>query len=211
MPLGRECSPLLLHRTTPSEHVQTSGQPDAGRQPLSSTPKRGKRERVRERERKCQKDERIMKSVGQTKKVEQKGWMEMANELWGTWPDLFCIKHDFYFSTKPNQASFDHFKGLTDKSTQNMAQNVCNRRCSIALLRDLGYDCWVCCSHCFHRKLSWTSEHMCARAECCCFHILDWLTNTRFLSCAVVGVNGWTGPRCRTIWSKVIITDDKEQ
>lgn len=43
MPLGRECSPLLLHRTTPSEHVQTSGQPDAGRQPLSSAP------RVRER------------------------------------------------------------------------------------------------------------------------------------------------------------------
>lgn len=38
MPLGRERSPLLLHRTTPSEHVQTSGQPDAGRQPLSSAP-----------------------------------------------------------------------------------------------------------------------------------------------------------------------------
>lgn len=38
MPLGRECSPLLLQRTTPSEHVQTSGQPDAGRQPLSSAP-----------------------------------------------------------------------------------------------------------------------------------------------------------------------------
>lgn len=38
MPLGRECSPLLLHRTTPSEHVQTSGQPAAGRQPLSSAP-----------------------------------------------------------------------------------------------------------------------------------------------------------------------------
>ena len=36
--MGRECSPLLLHRTTPSVHVQTSGQPDAGRQPLSSAP-----------------------------------------------------------------------------------------------------------------------------------------------------------------------------
>ena len=48
MPLGRECSPLLLHRTTPSEHVQTSGQPDAGRQPLSSAPGRrgGERGRV---------------------------------------------------------------------------------------------------------------------------------------------------------------------
>lgn len=47
--MGRECSPLLLHRTTPSEHVQTSGQPDAGRQPLSSAPgrrERGERERV---------------------------------------------------------------------------------------------------------------------------------------------------------------------
>lgn len=49
MPLGRECSPLLLHRTTPSEHVQTSGQPDAGRQPLSSAPGRRGRERERER------------------------------------------------------------------------------------------------------------------------------------------------------------------
>lgn len=38
MPLGSVCSPLLLHRTTPSEHKQTSGQPDAGRQPLSSAP-----------------------------------------------------------------------------------------------------------------------------------------------------------------------------
>lgn len=45
MPLGRECSPLLLHRTTPSVHVQTSGQPDAGRQPLSSAPgERGMKE-----------------------------------------------------------------------------------------------------------------------------------------------------------------------
>lgn len=49
MPLGRECSPLLLHRTTLSEHVQTSGQPDEGRQPLSSTPKSGKIERQRKR------------------------------------------------------------------------------------------------------------------------------------------------------------------
>ncbi len=48
MPLGRECSPLLLHRTTPSKHVQTSGQPDAGRQPLSSAPwERWKREKKR--------------------------------------------------------------------------------------------------------------------------------------------------------------------
>lgn len=47
MPLGRECSPLLLQRTTLSEHEQTSGQPDAGRQPLSSTPER---ETERERE-----------------------------------------------------------------------------------------------------------------------------------------------------------------
>lgn len=44
MPLGRVCSPLLLHRTTLSEHVQTSGQRDAGRQPLSSTPMRGEKD-----------------------------------------------------------------------------------------------------------------------------------------------------------------------
>lgn len=49
MPLGRECSPLLLHRTTLSEHVQTSGQPDAGRHPLSSAPgQRGRRDKDRE-------------------------------------------------------------------------------------------------------------------------------------------------------------------
>lgn len=48
MPLGRECSPLLLQRTTPSEHVQTSGQPDAGRQPLSSAPGEEKRQRRKE-------------------------------------------------------------------------------------------------------------------------------------------------------------------
>lgn len=42
-PLGRECRPLLLHRTTPSVHVQTSGQPDEGRQPLSSAPEGGAR------------------------------------------------------------------------------------------------------------------------------------------------------------------------
>lgn len=68
--MGRECSPLLLHRTTLSEHVQTSGQPDAGRQPLSSAPgERGVREsnierniRERQRERKRGRKKRGIKT-----------------------------------------------------------------------------------------------------------------------------------------------------
>lgn len=78
MPLGRECSALLLQRTTPSEHVQTSGHPDAGRQPLSSTPERGGKresewvmgERWRERKR---------EGEGLTDRTGRRGGSKMEN------------------------------------------------------------------------------------------------------------------------------------
>lgn len=96
MPLGRECSPLLLHRTTPSEHVQTSGQPDVGRQPLSSAPERGGNERVSgvftERQRERMRGERRIqrgswggeksnsKMEGETRQIRAKGRREKKSQ-----------------------------------------------------------------------------------------------------------------------------------
>lgn len=92
MPLGRECSPLLLHRTTPSEHVQTSGQPDAGRQPLSSAPGRRGREREREgewdiRERQREKEGEGHEEDGRIQKtteVKERGDETGEDERWKT-------------------------------------------------------------------------------------------------------------------------------
>ena len=50
IPLGRVRSPLLLQRTTVSEHVQPSGQRDRGKQTFPSVPVQRKRNGRRERE-----------------------------------------------------------------------------------------------------------------------------------------------------------------
>lgn len=95
MPLGRECSPLLLHRTTLSEHVQTSGQPDAGRHPLSSAPGEiGGRERdedkvreikrwtkMRETEKEQQREDRVKMLEHRRRDDESKDRGKRENEV----------------------------------------------------------------------------------------------------------------------------------
>lgn len=74
------------------------------------------------------------------------------------------------------------------------------------------YNCWcgiaLCCSH-FSHKNTHLNKFIHPRAECCCFHVLDGLTNAVTILCCSYG-NGWTGPRCTTIGGKVIIVDDRD-